>query len=158
MLELIAFVIALAFTLAAAIAIFLEKSMLRAVVALALAMTGSAVLMFGIGESMIALLQLLIFVGGLSTYLLVAIAPEKRRPTGRAWFIGLAVVLALSLAAEAYYASGYVMAVPGTGAIQSYAGYAFQSYYAVLYVIAFALFTTAIGSVLVIRKFTRLIV
>ncbi len=146
------------FTLAPAALVFLERKLLNAVICLAVAAVGSSLLFLYLGQTLVALLQLFVFVGGLSTYLVVAVASEEKqsKTLGRARFLVAAVALAAVLS----------LVLSGIGLGQQQAGNsfassalaAFGSQYAMLYAAAFLLFATAAGSVLVMRRFSRMVV
>lgn len=153
-----AFYLIAAFTAISAVAVFAQRKLIHSVVALASAFTGSALLFFLIGQTMIALLQLLVFVGGLSTYLIVAIAAEeKNAKTLRVPVLVAAVVLLLgALSLMIGYAQPSSPA--GQANFIGSAAIAFGSDYALLYVMGALLFGTVISGVLIIRKFSRLLV
>ncbi len=149
------FVAVAVFTVGAAAAIFFQKSLMRSVMSLTLSFTGSAVIFYIIGQNVLALIQLLVFVGGLSTYLIVAVSSENREPRRTGAFVALAVFLSIGLSVALLAPMAITQ---GAGNFANYASSAFNSYYALLYVIALALFGAAMASVLVIRRFVRLIV
>jgi NADH:ubiquinone oxidoreductase subunit 6 (subunit J) len=158
MLDLYAFYFIAAFTVISALAIFFQNRLIRAVVALTAAFIGSALLFLLLHQTLIAILQLIVFVGGLSTYLIVAVATELKsskllRLPEFATAIAL-LVIGLSLLV------GYVPNPPSavTPSFLSAASEAFQSQYITLYIIVVLLFAITISGTLIIRKFTRLIV
>ena len=159
MLDTYAFAIVAAIMLISAIFIFVEKKLVHAVIALSFAFLGSALLFFLIGQTLVALLQLIVFVGGFSTYLIVAVATEEK--TAKLINLRNFLVLALMLFVGAgifllkYQPSGNAN-LP-TNFLLS-ASSAFQSSYALFYVIVLLLFSVSISGVLIIRKFARLIV
>ena len=61
------------------IAIFYQKSIMRAVIALSISFVASSLIFFILNQQFIALLQLFVFVGGMSTYLIVAVSSEYRK-------------------------------------------------------------------------------
>ncbi len=54
--------------------IFLSKSLLHSVISLTLAFIANSAIFLAIGQPFIAIIQLFIFVGGISTYALVGVA------------------------------------------------------------------------------------
>lgn len=143
-------------TIGPAVAVFLQKSILHSVFALTASFIGSALLFLYLGQGVVTLLQLLVFVGGLSTYLVVSIATErKERQIGIGSFLLLLAVLL----------AGFSTVAAGTAGSQFYnnsflaaAGGALAAYYPLLFFISFLLFAATIGSVLILRKYIRLIV
>ena len=150
----------LLFTVGSALAVFISGRLVHSVMALAAAFAGSALLFFSMGQPFIALLQFFVFVGGLSTYLMVALAAEERESAHHKniYLLLLAVILGL----------GFYTLMGGTGfgaasgssqnifmpSVESL----FSGYMPFLYMIALLLGAGAIGSVLVIRSFIRLVV
>ncbi len=150
----------LLFTVGSALAVFISGRLVHSVMALAAAFAGSALLFFSMGQPFIALLQFFVFVGGLSTYLMVALAAEERESAHHKniYLVLLAVILGL----------GFYTLMGGTGfsaasgssqnifmlSVESL----FSGYMPFLYMIALLLGAGAIGSVIVIRSFIRLVV
>lgn len=159
MLDIFAFGIIAAITLISAILIFLQKKLIHAVVALSAAFLGSALLFFLIGQTLIALLQLIVFVGGFSTYLIVAVATEEKSANliSLRHFAILAVILFVGMAALLLQYLPSTITNASTGFLNA-ASSAFQSSYALFYVMLVLLFSISISGVLIIRKFTRLVV
>ncbi len=159
MLDIYAFAIVAAITLISAIFIFVEKKLVHAVIALSLAFLGSALLFFLIGQTLVALLQLVVFVGGFSTYLIVAVATEEKtaKLINLRNFLVLAFILSVGSAVLMLSYLPTANANHSTNFLLS-ASSAFQSSYALFYVIALLLFSVSISGVLIIRKFARLVV
>jgi NADH:ubiquinone oxidoreductase subunit 6 (subunit J) len=151
-------VIALAaILLASSAAVFILKKIMHAVIALTLAFTSSALIFIYLGETMIGLLQLFIFVGGLSTYLIVVISNEdKGKVYGRLpAFIAVAAITTVVM----LFAVGSLpqsLALTNNNMIQT-APDAFEDYYPLLYALAALLFSAAAGTVLFIKKFVKLL-
>ena len=145
-------------TLAPAVLMFLQRRLLNAVVCLAASAVGSSLLFLYMGQTLAALLQLFVFVGGLSTYLVVAVASEEKRAgmLGKARFLIAAVAVGAGLAlvlkgidfGQQQAANGFV----GSAEI------AFGGQYALLYAASFLVFAAAAGSVLVLRRFSKMVV
>lgn len=151
-------ILLLIFAVVSSLGIFLQKKLLYSVLFLALTAAVSSLILAYVGQVLVALMQLLVFVGGLSTYLVVAVATEEKQmklnSARRLIFASIIIALGLSL---------LVYGVPpmqaGTGnSFSAAAQTAFFTYFAVLFACIFLLFATAIGSVLVIKKFSRLVV
>lgn len=159
MLETLAFVIIAAITLISSILIFIEKKLIHAVVALSLAFTGSALLFFMLGQTLIALLQLIVFVGGFSTYLIVAVATEEKtvKLISLREFLTLALIFSVG---SGFFLLNYLPSSNNNveASFLATASSAFTTSYSVFYVILVLLFAVSISGVLIIRKFTRLLV
>ncbi|MCL5427859.1 MAG: hypothetical protein M1321_01620 [Candidatus Marsarchaeota archaeon] len=143
------------FTVGAALAVFFQRSLMRAVVAITLSFLGSAVVFYMIGQGFIALLQLFVFVGGLSTYLMVAVSSEHREFGNRYALVALAVVFAAGLSVMLM---GVGDGQPANQGSYWYFAAALGQYWPFIFVISLALFGAAMASVLVIRRFVRLVV
>ncbi len=143
---------------ASAIALFASRRLLHAVLALTIAFMSSSLLFFYLGETFIALLQLFVFVGGLSTYLVVAVAAEAARGKFELYvFIPLAVLFVIGLS-EIVINSNLSLPAPALPA--SFTGASIEAltvYYPVLAMLLILLFSAVIGSILIIRKFVRLV-
>jgi uncharacterized MnhB-related membrane protein len=136
--------------------VFVQRKLLHAVTALAAAAAVSALMFLYLDQALVALLQLLIFIGGLSTYLMVAVAAEEKFVNMRsvasfaAAFVLLGAVLAdavYELPAQAYGGTGFVQLAES----------AIGQYYGLILASIFLLFAAAIASVLVIKRFVKLV-
>ncbi len=159
MLDVYAFYAVAALIVGSAIFIFIERKLVHAIIALTVAFLGSAILFFLLGQMMIALLQLIVFVGGLSTYLIVAIDADEKsvRMVSAPVFIDLAAIGAFIL----YVFLVWCLPTTTTNSPNSFltaATSALQSSYAMFYIIAVLLFAVSISGVLIIKKFTRMLV
>lgn len=153
------FVALAALAVIAAIFIFLQKRLIHAVLSLAIVFVSSSLIFLLLGQTLIAVLQMLIFVGGLSTYLIVAVATEEKGANliSIRWLLALSIVLSVGLSAS------MLVHVPSQNELSpsgflSAASHAFANSYALLYMILVLLFSVSISGVLVLRKFTRLLV
>ena len=145
-----------AFTIVSAAWVFLSRKLMHSVIALTVAFTGSASVFALLGQAEMALLQLFVFVGGLSTYLIVAVAAEESKKE-----IMLPRFAAMALAASAILIIFSASLGAGQQQAPSFASAAvsaFSSDYPLLAIIALTLFSAAIGSILVLRKHIRLVV
>ncbi|MDE1855002.1 MAG: NADH-quinone oxidoreductase subunit J [Candidatus Micrarchaeota archaeon] len=144
-------------TVLAGLALFLQKKLLHSVVFLALAAVGSSLIFLYLGQVLVALLQLFIFVGGLSTYLIVAVATEEKQVKMRnaAAFVIISAITSVGL-----FAAVSNTTVPGLAGndFSTVAQGAISNYYAFIFAAVFLLFAAALGSVIIIKKFTRLVV
>lgn len=151
------FIVIAIITLGSGIALFLSKRLLHSVIGLTIAFMGSAMFFIYLGQDLIALLQLFIFVGGLSTYLIVAVAAEESVASTKLLnFIILAAVLTIGLSEVLIGPSAGIQLQENsfTALVSS----SLTAYYPMLFVLAMLLFGTVIGSILVIKKFIRLVV
>ncbi|MCL5239236.1 MAG: NADH-quinone oxidoreductase subunit J [Candidatus Marsarchaeota archaeon] len=154
--DLISAVVA-AITVISGTTLFLQGRLTRSVILLAMAAVGSSLIFLYLGQTLVALLQLLVFVGGLSTYLIVAIAAEEKRASMRSG-VAFAVAAVLISAGLLLALAGLPEAQPLGNSFSAAAETAFSSSYGLLFVSAFLLFATAIGSVVVIKRFAKLVV
>ncbi len=158
MLDLYTFYAVAAITLASAASVFVWKRLVHAVISLAVAFLGSALLFFLIGQTLAALLQLIVFVGGFSTYLIVAVATEeKNAKLMRFPVFAVLSVLLFAGVAFALQSLPQQTANPGSGFLAA-APAALGSGYAILYVMAVLLFAATIGGVMIIKRFTKLLI
>ncbi len=140
-----------------ALLVFVFKKLLHAALALTITFLASALLFAAIGQTFIGLLQILIFIGGLSAYLIAAVATENKgkEMLKHAPFFASAVVLSIAFTAIA-------MLVPQAAYVQSTfqqsSSIMFSQYYLILFILTLLLFSTAIGGVIIIKKFRRLVV
>jgi len=137
--------------------VFAARRLLHAVLALTFVFALSAMLFLLIGQELIALLQLFIFVGGLALYLMVTIAAEYRSEehTHLAYVPIIAIVVAAAMILPMV---GILYMQQQSNSFLSAAGTDFSNYYAMLYFIATLLFAVGIGSILVLKRFVRLVV
>lgn len=153
------FVLLLMAALFAAMIIFIEKDLFKAALGLAVVFASSAGIILLLGQPLIALFQLLILVGGLSTYLIVAVASE-----GRAGFLHTnMLVLSISfivLGGVLLYAIA-MHPYPGSltgAAIGQSISLSISEYYPLMYAMVFLLFSIGIGSILLMRRVIRMVV
>ncbi|MGB9732562.1 MAG: NADH-quinone oxidoreductase subunit J [Candidatus Micrarchaeia archaeon] len=146
------------FTVASAILVYVPKSIMRSAVALALAFFGGSIAMLFAMQSFLALLQLLVFVGGISAYFIIALSleNEKNMSTKRTYFLVLAVGITLSLFAM-FLASGGNAIQPQypNSFVSSFMEIENNSYY-FLYLVAFTPFAGAIGGIIIIKRLRHL--
>jgi len=156
-LELLVLLAVIVIMLASAILIFMAKRLMRAVICLAMVALGASALFLYLGQELVALLQLFVFVGCLATYLMVAVASEEKQAkrTGILRFIFVIVVVFIAVSLSIKEIAGGQQ----TGNdFASEARAVFESQYAFLYAAVFMLFASAIGSVVVIRRFSGRVV
>ncbi len=158
MLGTFAFLVVYAFTAISALYMFLSRKLMHAVVGLALAFTGTALAFLVMGQTIIAILQMLVFVGGLSTYLVVAVASEERSSMMlKAQYFIVALAAMLIAVVFAMWQVPQRSIVYPSAFLASFSS-ALSGQYAVFYVIVALLFGTLISSVLILRRFTKLLI
>jgi NADH-quinone oxidoreductase subunit J len=152
MLSEIAFFACGAAGVASALFIFKTKDMVHAILAFAVLAVVISALMLVLGLPLLALLQLFIMIGGVSTYLFVGASSEnlsKFNHTNLPLLAALSLIIALPLI---YWlgpiASGNSANVLSTSALNGYISSDLQLFY----LIAVLLFGVGVGSVLIIRK------
>lgn len=144
-------------TALSSVLVFLQRKLVHAVLALTMAFSMSAVLFLVLNQTFVALLQLLVFVGGLSTYLMVSLANEEkgRRYIRISFFIPIVIALSIWFA---YFAQLSLHSETASGSsMDATFSVAIAQYYPLFYGIAALLFAAAFGSVLFIKKFSRLV-
>ena len=136
--------------------VFATKKIMHAVLALTGAFTGSALFFMLMGQELVALLQLFLLVGGLSTYLIVAISTEEVRVSVKN-FTSLVVTAVILYGAMAILLPRFLQGSLQSNNFSYVAGQAFESQYAILYFIVALLFAATLGSILMLRRHGRLI-
>jgi NADH-quinone oxidoreductase subunit J len=145
------------FAVISALLVFVFKKLLHAALALTVTFLASALLFAAIGQTFIGLLQILIFVGGLSAYLIAAVATENKgkEMLKHAPFFASAIVLSIAFTVIAVLVPQGTYA---TSTLQQSSSIMFSQYYLILFILTLLLFSTAIGGVIIIKKFRRLVV
>ena len=154
-LDILAAVLAL-LTVLSGLLLFLQKRLLHSVILLALTASASAFIFLYLDQVLVALLQLLVFVGGLSTYLIVAIATEEKgvKMQHVVAFLLTSVVLSAGLyAAISGFASGSFVGSDFSAVAEG----SVAAYFPFILAAVFLLFAAAIGSVVVIKRFSKLV-
>lgn len=159
MLDQNAFLIVAPLVVIASIMIFVQKKIIYSVLSLTAVFLGSAVVFYLLGQTFIAILQLIIFVGGLSTYVMVAVATEEKnlKMISLPFFFIIAIIFFAGLALILNYLPGQNPAAANPNFLVTAAS-ALQSDYVLLYLMVLLLFAVTIGGTLVIKRFSRLIV
>ena len=159
MLDQNAFLIVAPLVVIASIMIFVQKKIIYSVLSLTAVFLGSAVVFYLLGQTFIAILQLIIFVGGLSTYVMVAVATEEKnlKMISLPFFFIIAIIFFAGLALILNYLPGQNPTAANPDFLVTAAS-ALQSDYVLLYLMVLLLFAVTIGGTLVIKRFSRLIV
>lgn len=158
MLDVYVFYAVAVLTILSAMAMFAQRKLIHAVAAITAAFVGSALVFFLLGQTLIGILQLLIFVGGLSTYLIVAVATEEKntKMIRLPVFAVVTVVMLIGLSSIAIYLPQSAQDNGPSFLTQAFS--AFKSDFLILYMLVILLFSVTIAGTLVIKKFARLIV
>ncbi len=158
MLAAYAFVVLSAILAFFALMIFKSKRLLHAVLALTGVFFMSSMILLLFGQALAALLQLIILVGGMSTYLIVAVASdsgEEKKMHGWIFALVFALLFAALMPMALFLGSGYYLA-SGSGNFISAAANDLGSYPYLFFIIALLVAASSIGSVVLIRKVVRL--
>ncbi len=160
MFDLALFVLLVSIGVGCAIALFIQKSLFKAAIALAIVFVVVAGFILLTGQFMIALFQLLILVGGLSTYLIVAVASEREasfKHINLKIFIPVFVLMAAVLI-YAVFATTATTTAPTMPGILDEISNSIQNNFALMAAIVFLMFALAIGSIMLIKKVVKLVV
>jgi len=154
-LEILVILLAIA-TVLSGLLLFLQNKLLHSVIFLALAAAGSSLIFLYMQQALVAMLQLLVFVGGLSTYLIVAVATEEKKlkMSNAAVFVAASVILSAGLLAAL---SNLTAAPLESNSFSALAQSAISIYFAFLFAAVFLLFAASVGSIIVIKKFSKLV-
>ena len=160
MLELLLFIFLAAVGIVSGIVLLAQKSLFKSAIALAIVFISVGGFIMLTGQTLITLFQLFILVGGLSTYLIVAVASERESVFRHVDMRVFAVVFVIFGALMAYAVatntpSSAAQATPG-GLAEVAAS--INSYYALMGAIVFLMFALGIGSIMLIKKVVRIVV
>lgn len=142
--------------IASVIAVFRLKDILHAAIALASVFFANSLLFLLMGQDLLAILQLFIMIGGVSTYIFVGVASASFSRFKHTSYVGLAIVSVL-LAASLIYpllSTGFAAGSAST-LTQSEISASLSSSVQYLYFIAIFIFAISIGAVIVIKKLGR---
>ena len=159
MYELFSFAVVSIVMIISAIGIFYQKRIMHSVVLLSIAFISSAFVFFILNQNFIAFLQLFIFVGGMSTYLIISVSSEFRKTRMidfmKICIVAIAITISISIGIlNFHYQNSQVTVSQG---FSNFFVYAFQQYYSIIFTSVIMIFLVAIGSVVVIRRFVRLV-
>ncbi|MEM3791229.1 MAG: NADH-quinone oxidoreductase subunit J [Candidatus Micrarchaeaceae archaeon] len=133
------------------IAAFFQKKVLYSAIMMAFVFTMTAFLFLYLNNTAIALLQILILVGGLATYFIVAVASEEEKKSIRPVSIILGIIIFAVL-----YIPFYSMneGTPYSHSFSQEASGAL-SFPLALYLSSFLLFMASVSTVLIIAKYRK---
>ena len=133
--------------------IFVFKDILHSVLALSVSFFVNSLIFLLLSQPLLALIQLFIMVGGISTYLFVGVASAPLSHFKHTSHAVLAIVSVVFFAACFYNAAGMQLPAPQNNALS---GEAIATYLASsmgqLYMVALVLFGAALGSIALLKK------
>ncbi len=138
---------------ASALAIYIERTIFKSAIALSITFTVVSLSLLLLNQPVIAVLQLIVIVGGVSTYLVVAVASETKRKAWETSFRTLAILGILLTLAISYLILPYA----GSSSVSQTNIYAefqqtIQQYSVAIYFIILLMFAAALGSAVTIKN------
>ncbi|MDE1869608.1 MAG: hypothetical protein KGH71_01315 [Candidatus Micrarchaeota archaeon] len=159
MLELLLFVFLAAVGIVSGVVLLAQKSLFKSAISLAILFVAVGGFILLTNQTLITLFQLFILVGGLSTYLIVAVASERESAFRHVDMRVFAVVFVLFGALMVYaIAINAGPAAPTTPGIMAEVSSAIGSYYGLMGAVVFLMFAIGIGSIMLIKKVVRIVV
>ncbi|MDE1810449.1 MAG: hypothetical protein KGH66_00170 [Candidatus Micrarchaeota archaeon] len=136
-----------------AILIFAFRNVLHSVLALSMTFLFNSVLFLALQQTMLALIQLFIMVGGVSTYIFVGVASSGLSKFKHTSFLALAIMAPILIVA---YATNLFYIGQGTAVQQNELSgpmikASLSSDTGTLYIIAFVLFATGVSSIVLLK-------
>ena len=157
MLGAILFTLISALAVIPAVLIFVSRKLLYSVIYLSLVFASSAFLFMLLGQPFVGLLQLLVFIGGISAYLITVVAVEYKENERAHLPKLLAAALAIGLLMCIILVQLPTLGTHANSFTNEFSS-DFSSMYLILFFAVTMLFGAAIGSILVIKKFVKLVV
>lgn len=152
----IEFAVLAAATLIAAFAVFAEKSIFKSALALAATFFIVSISLLLLAQPVIAVIQLFVLVGGLSTYAIVAVASETKAHSYKinpktmiATFIALFILLSYALL------PGIASVNTSSSSAYTATGFALSSYGSAIYMVVIFMFSVAAGSIIIIKRYLK---
>ena len=142
--------------LAAIAFIFISKSLLHSVMGLTLAFVANSALFLAMQQPFLAIIQLFIFVGGISTYAIVGVASasfSKFPHTNKTAFLGVFIILLAMISYPIFGMKNAAVSHNSFTALQVKTG--ISSYIGLFYLITAMLFGIAIGSIILVKSLGR---
>ena len=150
--DLIFFIVAV-FEIASVIAVFKLKDILHAAIALASVFFANSIMFLLIGQDLLAILQLFIMIGGVSTYIFVGVASGSFSRFKHTSYIGLAVISVVLAAVLLYPLVALGSSATVSNALTgSEISADMSSSIQYLYFIAIFIFAVSIGAVIVMKR------
>ena len=140
-----------------AILIFTFRNVLHSVLALSMTFLFNSILFLALQQTLLALIQLFIMVGGVSTYIFVGVADSGLSRFRHTSLLALGIMAPILIVA---YATNLVFVGHGTVTQENQVSglmikSALASNIGILYIIAFALFATGISSIILLKSLGR---
>jgi NADH:ubiquinone oxidoreductase subunit 6 (subunit J) len=152
MVYLILFAALAAAELASVSLIFMFKDMMHSVLALSSVFFFNSLLFLAMGQPLLALLQLFVMMGGVSTFLFVGVSSEGAPRFKRTGLPALALLSAALFAICLYGSYGLQFTEHPEALTAATIGNLLAGGVGQLYLMVFALFGVALGAILVLRK------
>ena len=143
-------------TIVSALAIFAEKSVFKSALALAITLFLVSMAFVLLGQPVLAVIQLFVLVGGLSTYTIVAVASETRSHQYRLGIRTAVIVFVVVFAvmSAAILPSILQFTTPGASFYQASAE-ALTYYGPAIYISVIFMFSVSAGSIIIIKRYIK---
>jgi NADH:ubiquinone oxidoreductase subunit 6 (subunit J) len=150
------FIILAVITIVSAFAIFISRSILKSALALAFVFIAVSAVLLLLGQAVIATIQLFILVGGLSTYIILAVASETKPNKSKTNMKIFTILFIVIFAVTSYSILPSILSI-NTAQNNIYAAitYAMSQYLLPIYAIILFMFSVAIGSIIIIKRNQR---
>jgi NADH:ubiquinone oxidoreductase subunit 6 (subunit J) len=150
------FIILAVITIVSAFAIFISRSILKSALALAFVFIAVSAVLLLLGQAVIATIQLFILVGGLSTYIILAVASETKPNKSKTNMKIFTILFIVIFAVTSYSILPSILSI-NTAQTNIYAAitYAMSQYLLPIYAIILFMFSVAIGSIIIIKRNQR---
>jgi NADH:ubiquinone oxidoreductase subunit 6 (subunit J) len=150
------FIILAVITIVSAFAIFISRSILKSALALAFVFIAVSSVLLLLGQAVIATIQLFILVGGLSTYIILAVASETKPNKSKTNMKIFTILFIVIFAVTSYSILPSILSI-NTAQNNIYAAitYAMSQYLLPIYAIILFMFSVAIGSIIIIKRNQR---
>ncbi|HUY70578.1 MAG TPA: hypothetical protein VMV00_03370 [Candidatus Baltobacteraceae bacterium] len=140
-----------------AMLVFTFRNVLHSVLALSLAFLFNSILFLAMQQTLLALIQLFIMVGGVSTYIFVGVSSSGLSKFRHTSLLVLGILAPLLIVA---YATNLVYVTQGTSTQQNQVSglmikSALGANIGVLYIITFVLFATGLSSIILLKSMGR---
>ncbi|MEM3781600.1 MAG: NADH-quinone oxidoreductase subunit J [Candidatus Micrarchaeaceae archaeon] len=134
--------------------VFFTRSLIRQVALFALVALASSAIFAAEGQELVGVLQIIVFVGGISTYFMLSFDAKEESASSAKRKVALAASIALvgSILAYAALSASYAPAASNSSSFSSASAQMLSLYYAVFYIILIMLLACAAGSVILIKK------
>jgi len=140
-----------------AMLVFTFRNVLHSVLALSMTFLFNSILFLAMQQTLLALIQLFIMVGGVSTYIFVGVSSSGLSKFRHTSLLALGILAPLLIVA---YATNLVYVIQGTSTQENQVTglmikSALGANIGILYVIAFVLFATGLSSIILLKSMGR---